>query len=274
MELGPLLDQHPTRERLVTAQMTALYRVGRRVDALDLYRTTHRALTEQLGIQPSPALRALHSRVLRADPGLERPATPTYAVRVDGHWLPWTAAGHPALEFCNTYAGWAGPPQPRGEWLDTYDTLLTWARYHDLADPPLANSLRRQARCRAEEAEDQLGEAREFRTLLRTCLTSPDSRAFKEVARAAQHAYKYAEFVRDEDGLGRWRLTSAAGLRLPLLAVARAAAELLAEPRHMTVAACQSPSCGWLFLDSGRRRRWCGLATCGDHTPPSPAQRA
>lgn len=272
-QLGPLLDQHPTRERLVTAQMTALYRAGRRAEALDLYRATHHTLADQLGIQPSPALRALHSRVLRADPDLERPAIPTYAVRVDDQWLPWTAAGHPALEFCNTYAGWAGPPQPRGEWLATYGTLLSWARYHDLVDPPLANSLRRQARCRAEEAEGQLRAARQFRALLRACLVAQDARAFKEVAKAAQRAYRYAEFVRDEDGLGHWRLTSAAGLRLPLLAVARSAADLLAAPGHLTVSACQSPSCGWLFLDSARRRRWCGLATCGDHTPPTPARQ-
>lgn len=270
-ELTQVVDQHPTRERLVAAQMTALYRSGRAADALQLYRATHHALTTELGIEPGPGLRDLHTRVLRADPRLERPATPAYAVRVDGHWLPWTTAGHPALEFCNTYAGWGGPPHPSGEWLREYGTLVVWARHHDLVEAPLANTLLRTARSGTDEAAEVLREAREFRTLLRTCLIAPDNaRAFKEVADAAQSAYQAAEFVRDEDGLGRWRLTSTAGLRLPLLAVARCVTELLADTRHFMIRACQSHSCGWLFLDPARRRRWCGLATCGDHTSTDP----
>jgi hypothetical protein len=34
---------------------------------------------------------------------------PAYAVRVRDQWLPWKAAGHPALEYCNTYAAGNGP---------------------------------------------------------------------------------------------------------------------------------------------------------------------
>lgn len=267
-ELVPLLTQHPTRERLVAAQMSALYRGGRQADALQLYRTTREILSTELGVEPGSTLRTLHERVLRADPRLDRPATSTYAVRVDGHWLPLTTSGHPALEFCNTYAGWGGRQLPGSEWLGDYDTLVTWAAYHDLVETPMANTLRSRASQQPQDAAHVLCEARDFRTLLYACLTTPgDAHAFKAVATVAQHAGQVSEFVRDEDGLGRWRLTSAAGLRLPLLAVSRSATELLAQPRHFTVCACQSPSCGWLFLDRGGRRRWCRHATCGDDHP-------
>ncbi|WP_181788744.1 CGNR zinc finger domain-containing protein, partial [Streptomyces phytophilus] len=49
---------------------------------------------------------------------------------------------------------------------------------------------------------------------------------------------------------------------LPVLAVARSAADLLADPHRFTVTACPSPDCGWLFLDAPGRRRWCSLGTC------------
>ncbi|MFF0433337.1 CGNR zinc finger domain-containing protein [Streptomyces sp. NPDC004327] len=32
---------------------------------------------------------------------------------------------------------------------------------------------------------------------------------------------------------------------------------------RLTLRACPSPDCGWLFLDESGRRRWCSLATCG-----------
>jgi predicted RNA-binding Zn ribbon-like protein len=54
-------------------------------------------------------------------------------------------------------------------------------------------------------------------------------------------------------------------LRLPLLAVADAAATLLAEPgRASAVHACPGRGCGWLFLDPRGRRRWCSMAVCGN----------
>ncbi|MEO3849406.1 CGNR zinc finger domain-containing protein [Streptomyces sp. B8F3] len=102
-----------------------------------------------------------------------------------------------------------------------------------------------------------------MRTAMHACFVDPtDRRAFKQVARVAEAAARAAEFLRDEDGLGRWRLPASTGLRLPVLAVARSAADLLADPQPFTVTACPSPDCGWLFLDAPGRRRWCSLATC------------
>ncbi|MFF7309830.1 BTAD domain-containing putative transcriptional regulator [Streptomyces sp. NPDC008137] len=263
-DLTPLLDEHPTRERLVAARMTALYRTGRQADALRLYDSTRTLLSAELGIEPNRDLRTLHERMLRGDPRLDRPPGPVYAVRVGDQWLPWSTSGHPALEFCNTYAGWGGDPLPGSDWLRGYAALAVWAGHLDLIEEWTVARLREQAVRDPAEADAALDEARRFRTDLYACLTDPqDGRAFKAVAGVVEDAARLSVFTRGDDGLGRWRPSPSAGLRLPLLAVARSAAELLADARRFTVRACSSPDCGWLFLDESGRRRWCSLATCG-----------
>lgn len=69
-ELGALIAHHPLRERLRRQLILALYRSDRQADALDAYRETHRMLDEQLGLEPSPALRELERAILRHDPAL------------------------------------------------------------------------------------------------------------------------------------------------------------------------------------------------------------
>jgi SARP family transcriptional regulator, regulator of embCAB operon len=63
-----------------------------------------------------------------------------------------------------------------------------------------------------------------------------------------------------------------AGLRLPVHAAARAAADLFAadlfaDPRRFTVRSCPGTHCGWLFLDESGLRRFCSIATCGKRPP-------
>jgi YVTN family beta-propeller protein len=75
-ELEALTTEHPLRERLRAARMLALYRCGREPEALALYRETRRLLVDELGMEPSPALRELHDAILRQDPALEAPPAP------------------------------------------------------------------------------------------------------------------------------------------------------------------------------------------------------
>ncbi|MFD6323388.1 BTAD domain-containing putative transcriptional regulator [Streptomyces sp. NPDC058442] len=261
-------QEHPERERLVAGQMTALYRSGRQADALQLYRSTRQVLVTEFGIEPGPALRALHDRILQNDPRLDRPPVPVYAVQVGGEWLPWNTSGHPALELCNTYAGWGGARPPGSEWLRSYATLAVWAGHMDLAEDRIVTWLLEQARQQPEKAVAALDEAREFRGNLYACLTDPHNvRAFKAVAGVVEDAAKVSVFTRGEDGLGRWLTSRAAGLRLPVCAAARSASELLADPRRFTIRTCPSEDCGWLFLDRRGRRTWCSLATCGSRKP-------
>ncbi len=69
-ELDRLLVQHPLRERLVQLQMLALYRTGRRLDALEAYQRLRSRLAHELGVDPAPDLRRLHTAILRHDPDL------------------------------------------------------------------------------------------------------------------------------------------------------------------------------------------------------------
>jgi DNA-binding SARP family transcriptional activator len=63
-ELSGLAREHPLRERLHELLMTALYRAGRRSEALEVYRRARHTLVSELGLEPGPVLRELHGRVL------------------------------------------------------------------------------------------------------------------------------------------------------------------------------------------------------------------
>jgi DNA-binding SARP family transcriptional activator/pimeloyl-ACP methyl ester carboxylesterase len=73
-ELEALTAAHPLRERLWSARMRALYAAGRQADALRAYGEVHAILADDLGIEPGPELREVHTSVLRQDPVLARPA--------------------------------------------------------------------------------------------------------------------------------------------------------------------------------------------------------
>ncbi len=267
-DLTPEVDATPTRERMVDCLMTALYRSGRQSEALVLYRHTRSVLRKEVGVEPSRELQTLHSRILRTDPALDRPVRPTFAVQVGDQWLPWQTSGDPALEFCNTYAGWAAPPHPRSEWLRSYATLAAWAGHHDLADARIVTRLRREAEREPSKAAAVLDRARELRAHLYACLTNSDYReSFRGVARFIDAAARHTEYRLGDDGLGRWSVALTAGLHLPVHAVALAAADLLADPRRMLVRACPAPACGWLFLDHTGQRRYCSIALCEGSTP-------
>ena len=70
-ELESLVDRFPLRERLRGQLMLALYRGGRQADALQCYHATRRALVDELGIEPSPALQQIYTSILRQETGLE-----------------------------------------------------------------------------------------------------------------------------------------------------------------------------------------------------------
>jgi DNA-binding SARP family transcriptional activator len=70
-ELEQLAAEHPSRERLVSLLMLALYRCGRQSDALELYTQNRRRLDAELGLEPSSQLRRLEEAILRQDPSLE-----------------------------------------------------------------------------------------------------------------------------------------------------------------------------------------------------------
>ena len=62
--LQTLVAQQPLREGLREMLMRALYRSDRQAEALAVYDAGRRILRDELGVEPSPALREVHRRVL------------------------------------------------------------------------------------------------------------------------------------------------------------------------------------------------------------------
>jgi hypothetical protein len=70
--------------------MLSLYRAGRPAEALAAYQAFRRRFAEELGLEPSPELRALERRILEHDPALGAPvAAPTVAPprRITRGWV-------------------------------------------------------------------------------------------------------------------------------------------------------------------------------------------
>jgi DNA-binding SARP family transcriptional activator/pimeloyl-ACP methyl ester carboxylesterase/class 3 adenylate cyclase len=94
-ELESLVARHPLREGLRRRQMLALYRSGRQAEALAAYLEARRVLAEELGLEPSPALRELQRRILEHDPGLELPGGAPVAAAP-------TPASHPETRYARS----------------------------------------------------------------------------------------------------------------------------------------------------------------------------
>jgi DNA-binding SARP family transcriptional activator len=104
-ELSRLVEAHPLREQLHAQRILALYRSGRRGEALAAYRRARRVLVDELGVEPGPELRELQRAVLADDPQL--------AIRSE--------SGQPVpAQLPPDLAGFAGRRTP----LDRLDSLL------------------------------------------------------------------------------------------------------------------------------------------------------
>jgi predicted RNA-binding Zn ribbon-like protein len=183
---------------------------------------------------------------------------------VDGVTVPVDVAGHPALDFCNTRAGW-GSEQPK-EYLISPEVLAVWSREAGLISATDAQRLTAAARSRPDQAADVLRRAlalREavYRTGLGTSATEADWELVSAEAVRARTASVLVPGV--DDSTARWQLRSTAD-DLPVLAIAAAADDLLTGPLAGSVGACPGTGCGWLFSDPRRRRRWCTMAVCGN----------
>lgn len=163
---------------------------------------------------------------------------------IDGVVLPDPVAGHPALDFCNTRAGWNfGPVR---EYLVDPGVLGVWAREAGLTQE-------------TSGSPEVLRRTLAFREALYPVLIGQGTAADWElVSGEAVLARAHSRLVPH-----RWELLPA-GPETALFAVALAAADFLTGPRASKVGACPGEGCGWLFSDPRGRRRWCSMAVCGN----------
>jgi predicted RNA-binding Zn ribbon-like protein len=123
--------------------------------------------------------------------------------------------------------------------------------------------------------DDEFAAALALRTHLRAALAAvargarPPRAALDHVLGVYAEATAAARFTPD-DGAGAgagpaWGLTwPAADARRVRFAVAADAVALLGDPARLgRLRRCPGRDCGWLFLDTSGRRRWCSMGACG-----------
>ncbi len=182
---------------------------------------------------------------------------------VDGLVLPEAVALHPALELVNTFSGWDGTHA--SDYLVSYDHLAVLAGALDLLPGTDVGRLRRAARRSPEVADAALERARTVRAVIRAAVLDPDdAEAAAELSVAARSAATTVELVAGTPA--RWRVGGVGSddLDLPADAFAWAAAQLVTRPEVARVRCCPGRGCGWVFLDTSGRRRWCSMQWCGN----------
>jgi predicted RNA-binding Zn ribbon-like protein len=161
-----------------------------------------------------------------------------------------------ALDFANT-VDWTADEQPIAstDVLLEEDSLERWGARLDIAGRPGG----------AEELEL----ARGLRSALHSIFSAypqerdPDEFSLMRLRFAYAQAVAAGAFVRREDG-GFGLEWSEQEPRRVRFAVAADAVALLADPARLArLHRCPGRNCGWVFLDTSGRRRWCSMATCG-----------
>ncbi len=76
-ELAYLAALQPLHENIHAQLMVALYRCGRRSEALDVFHRMRTRLVDELGLEPSAKLRHVQQAILMSDPELDGGSVPT-----------------------------------------------------------------------------------------------------------------------------------------------------------------------------------------------------
>jgi predicted RNA-binding Zn ribbon-like protein len=115
---------------------------------------------------------------------------------------------------------------------------------------------------------EELELARGLRTALHLIFSAlareqePDEFSLARLRFAYAQAVAAGTLSRRDGGFGLdWAIDEPRRVRF---AVAADAVALLADPARMArLHRCPGRDCGWVFLDTSGRRRWCSMATCG-----------
>src|SRR6185436_20467165 len=89
---------HPLREGLRARQLLALYRSGRRSEALTSYQAFRTQLAEELGLEPSTELKEIERQILRHDSHLDLEA-PAPAARSSAPEVQYVTSGDISIAY-------------------------------------------------------------------------------------------------------------------------------------------------------------------------------
>jgi predicted RNA-binding Zn ribbon-like protein len=191
--------------------------------------------------------------------------------------MPTLLGGRLAVDFANAPARPGASPRELA-----WEEFVGFLETSGIVSPERGASLLSLPRTDPQAADALLERAVRLREALR--------KAFEAVIRRERVARDWIEPVNeilriteghDElvfDGAS-WKLEFMAregGLDWLLAAIARSAAEIVAEGPQARLRLCANPACGLFFCDTSRtrRRRWCSMAVCGNrHKVASFARR-
>jgi len=183
------------------------------------------------------------------------------SVVVDGLVVPLAITDDPALNFCNTRAGW-GAPAPK-EYLHTHAHLAVWAGHVGLFAPSVAARQCRLGATAPDAAAAVVTRALALRSALYAALLGTASQRDWTTVNAEVRVAAAAASL--SPGLPAiWTFPDQSTVDYPLHLVAWAAMTLLTGPDAARIAACPGAGCGWVFADPRGRRRWCSMAWCGN----------
>ena len=185
--------------------------------------------------------------------------------------------GRLAIDFANIPSYPAAPAS-----LLSWEELVAFFEAAQIVSAERGSSLLELPRSDPDAAQNLLSRAVRLRDSLRKAFSAMvrregiarDSTApINEILRITEG---HDELVSDGTG---WKMEFVAregGLDWLLAAIARSAAEIIAEGSHSRLRACANSGCGLFFSDNSRtqRRRWCSMSICGNrHKVASFARR-
>lgn len=182
---------------------------------------------------------------------------PRHQVCVDGSLLPAPISGHPALDLCNTWAGWCADGEQGDDGVEyLVDAAALSALAHD----------------RTGFAGDHAPTGPSARTLLADAIAlraatyaaivgTPSADQLETIAALSAESRTTSDAVVVDRRL-TWQPRSSR--RAALHPFVEAVTDLLESDLVDRVRRCPGEGCGWLFVDRSGRRRWCDMAVCGN----------
>ena len=179
------------------------------------------------------------------------------------------SGNHLCLDFANTLNDRANMPR---ELLNEYSDLVMWSQEAGILTRDDTQQLREEAKQQPTEAAEVLQQAITLREAIYRIFekiaedASPGEADLDILNMMLSKVMDQAYIVKTEDGFAWNWAGKRERLDRMLLAVARAAADLLTSEQLSGVRICASEDCNWLFLDTSKNhsRRWCDMKSCGN----------